>query len=183
MQCKKLKNLLAFQFFNSYTYLSYITHYPLLIINFLLIFHFSSCKSIIPKNYKIYISPIVNKTNWAQVDTELLEYLHSFFNRIAFTENRKELSDIQIYLSINNIQIFTHTSGNLDVPVLGELSLSATAKFVRKKTNYNLELYEESHYIPGQNETIDYALQRLYEKISTRIYFEIIKIIENDKKI
>ncbi len=151
------------------------------IINFIIFF--SSCKSVIPKNYKIYISPIVNKTNWAQVDSELTEYLHSFFNKIAFMENKKESADVQIDISINNIQIFTQISRNFDVPVLSEISLYASAKFVGKKTNYNVELYEESQYIPGQKEMIDYALRRLYEKISTRIYFEIVKIIKSDKKI
>lgn len=142
-----------------------------------------SCKGNIPRNYRIYIAPIVNKTNWTQIDTELLEYLHFYFNKISTIEKQKELSDIQIHILINSIQIFTHSSGTLDIPLMSDVILYASVRFVGKKTNYNLELYEEASYIPGQKETIDYALQRLYEKIATRMYFEITRIIENDKKV
>lgn len=155
----------------------------LILLSCVFLIFLTSCKAALPKNYKIYIAPIINRTNWAQVDTELLEYLHSFFNKITVTEKKKELADIQIYISINNIQILTHTSGNLDTPLFSDILLSATIVLLGEKINYNLELYEEAQYIPGQNETIDYALQRLYEKITTRTYFEIIKVIRSDKKV
>jgi hypothetical protein len=150
------------------------------IVSLIFILAITSCGHKLPKTYKIYVAPIENKTNWAQVDTQLLEYLHYFFNKIATLENNKERSDIQVYITVNQIQMDTHVSGPLDTPLLGEIQLYINGVIVRKKNNYNFEFYEEAPFLQGQKEDIDYAMQRIYEKISTRLYFEIAKVVKSD---
>ncbi|MFN7181862.1 MAG: hypothetical protein ACK4NF_04175 [Planctomycetota bacterium] len=153
-------------------------------INFLyLLLIFCACKIEKFNEYKVYIAPIVNKTSWVQLDTELFEYLHTFLNKFMHVENSVEDTDIQVYLTITQVQLVTPVSGRLDEPLFSEINVWGHIQLITKKTKYNFSIYESAPFVRGQEETIEYALERIYEKIGSRVYFSIARVIKNDKKV
>ncbi len=151
--------------------------------SFIYFLTFLSCAMEKFSYYKVYIAPILNKTNWVQLDTELLEYLHSFFNKFTQIERSKQYADVHIFTTITTVQMTTPVSSRFDEPVFSEVSIGGKIQLVTKKATYNFEFYENVPYIRVQPETLDHGLQRLYEKVASRIYFYLAKIIKDDKKI
>jgi hypothetical protein len=142
---------------------------------FLTLFIFISCKSAIRKDYKVYIAAVENKTNWPQISSELYNYLHTFFRKFTTVSSSRESADTTIFVSVEEVNLYTDISGRFDTPLFSHISASVSLQLIDKKTKYNASIYEEVPYIIGQNESVDYALLRLYDKIATGIYFHLVK--------